>query len=406
MDSMKTKETLETRAGRSTNGTRMIIALCFAIFIPNFAQYQLSPLAAELITELSITPSQFSTLFTAPMIPAVTLSIIAGVLVDRVDPKRVLAVAIGITSLGLVLSIVSTSWLHLMVAFMLIGVSAAVIMSTQAKLISGWYPADQVPRKMGLVMSVATLAMTLALATTALFSSRTQAFTLTASLSALAFGLWLILYRRPPAVIFSAADSGQPGLREGLAAVACNPVIQVIAFCLLWIMAANVLMAVFTPIVLAQRGIDAVSAGYYTALYMVGSFLSCHLAPVLAARLHSVRRAVVVLSILGWFGGTFAVLYPPAGVLLGAAILLTGFTIGGGIPLLMAMPVGLPGVGPRLAGTAGGFIATVQLLGAIVVPSYVLIPLAGDGNHSRLFLLCGLCMAICGLAASRLPKGN
>lgn len=388
---------------KPTYGTRMILALCFAIFIPNFAQYQLSPLAPELIAELNITSSQFSTLFTAPMIPAVGLSILAGVLVDRVDPKRVLAAAIGITSLGSVLSIVSTTWRQLLVAFMLIGVSAAVINSTQAKLISGWYPADQVPRKMGLVMSSATLAMTLAMATTALFPSRTEAFTLTASLAATAVALWLILYHRPPAAVPTSAEAGQSSLKAGLTAVAGNRSIWVIAFCLLWIMAANVIMAVFTPIGLAQRGIDAVSAGYYTSFYMIGSFLSCYLAPALAARLHSGRRVIAILSLLGFLGGTFAVLYPPEGFFLGAAILLTGFAIGGGIPLLMAMPVGLPGVGPRLAGTAGGFVATIQLLGAIVIPSYVLIPLAGDGNYSRLFLLCGLSMGICGLAATKLP---
>jgi NNP family nitrate/nitrite transporter-like MFS transporter len=49
----------------------------------------------------------------------------------------------------------------------------------------------------------------------------------------------------------------------------------------------------------------------------------------------------------------------PEGFLLMTALFLAGFFVGGNMPLLMAVPIKLPGVGPKLAGTAGGLVATV-----------------------------------------------
>ena len=55
-----------------------LAAICIGYLAPNYAQYQLSPLATSLMGELSISASQFSSLFTAPMIPAILLSLVAG----------------------------------------------------------------------------------------------------------------------------------------------------------------------------------------------------------------------------------------------------------------------------------------------------------------------------------------
>ena len=76
-----------------------------------------------------------------------------------------------------------------------------------------------------------------------------------------------------------------------------------------------------------------------------------------------------------------------------AALFLAGFFVGGNMPLLMAVPIKLPDVGPKLAGTAGGLVATVELLGAVILPSYVLIPAAG-GNLGVAFVLAGVCMLV------------
>ena len=70
-----------TTKNRGSYGTVIAVILFFAMVIGNYFQYQLSPLAGQLMTGMGLTPNQFSSVFTSPMISAIILGIIAGVLV-------------------------------------------------------------------------------------------------------------------------------------------------------------------------------------------------------------------------------------------------------------------------------------------------------------------------------------
>ena len=59
----------------------------------------------------------------------------------------------------------------------------------------------------------------------------------------------------------------------------------------------------------------------------------------------------------------------------------------------MMTPVLLKEIGPRNAGTAGGFIITLQLIGNVVVPTYIIVPLGG-GNLLTYFILASVCMLL------------
>lgn len=166
-------------------------------------------------------------------------------------------------------------------------------------------------------------------------------------------------------------------------------------------MGANVVMSSFVPTILQSRGIDSVAAGYYASAYTIGSLVSCILVPMSAKKLGSKNTFVVLdtcafaLVGFGWMA--------PEGFLLMAALFLAGFFVGGNMPLLMAVPIKLPDVGPKLAGTAGGLVATVELLGAVILPSYVLIPAAG-GNLGVAFVLAGVCMLVSCAFTLLLPR--
>ncbi|NLV31459.1 MAG: hypothetical protein GXY47_09915, partial [Acidobacteria bacterium] len=55
------------------------------------------------------------------------------------------------------------------------------------------------------------------------------------------------------------------------------------------------------------------------------------------------------------------------------------------------------------AGSAGGIIATVQVLGAVVVPTFIITPLAGT-NTTMLFGLAAICMVLMTLPVFFLPE--
>lgn len=357
--------------------------------------------------DYQITASQFSSLFTAPMIPAVFLSLLAGILVDRFGGRITVGMALAVTVTGSILSLFADSYELLFLSFAMLGITAATLNGTQAKLLSEWFPVEKVSSKTGIVLSCSTVAMALAMAIASYFPSRHAAFAVTTGLALLALTVWLILYRdkeKSENITPKVTEAGAKGdgLRK-LKVVIRNKYIWVIGFCLFFLMAANVVMSSFLPTILMNRSISAKSAGYYSSVYMVGSFLSCYFAPYTVEKLHSFKKTTLLFSVVGAFGAAFSAGYAPEGIFLGIAILVTGIGIGGNLPVLMALPVSLKGIGVSCAGTAGGLIATIQLLGAILLPGKVLIPVAGEGNYTGLFFLAGVCMLICGSLSLLLP---
>ena len=80
-------------------------------------------------------------------------------------------------------------------------------------------------------------------------------------------------------------------------------------------------------------------------------------------------------------------------LLLYAFCLLTGTLLGAAMPIFFSAPILLEGIGIRYAGSAAGVIATLQLLGAVLIPTYILTPIAGE-NYGLLFSLAALCMLV------------
>jgi len=60
--------------------------------IGSLPQFQVAALAFRIIPELQLTSSQFALIMSAPMLPAVLLSLVAGSLADRFGVKKVVAV--------------------------------------------------------------------------------------------------------------------------------------------------------------------------------------------------------------------------------------------------------------------------------------------------------------------------
>lgn len=75
--------------------------------------------------------------------------------------------------------------------------------------------------------------------------------------------------------------------------------------------------------------------------------------------------------------------------------------------MIMSLPVTLPGIGPAYAGTAGGLVATVQIIGCTIIPTNVLTPLFTDSanvtNFGALFLVSGLIAACAAVTGNLLP---
>lgn len=381
----------------------ILFAACVANFSPNYSQYQLSPLASQLMEMFSMTPSQFSSIFTAVMMPAIFLSLIAGILADRFGLKRVVAVGLCFTALGTCLKIFAGSYGTLVLFMFLTGIGATLLNANSAKFIGSYFPPEKNVTMMSVYQASGTLAMAVGMGTTGFFPSVNSAFVFAAAISIIALLLWLVFVKDPqsqsPAI---AMDIPKISILDGLKVVSRNKHVWFTAFCLMGIITSATAINVFLPTALAQRGIDAVQAGVIASFMNIGNFCGCLVVPFIANLVGKNKPVLLVCTVIGVIGSAFA-WQAPAGVLLIGSLLITGASLSGMVPLLMPIPVQIKEIGPAYGGTAGGFVTTVQLIGVVLVPTYVITPLAGS-NMTLYYLFCGLCVAVSFVTVFFLPE--
>lgn len=375
--------------------------LCFCYMIPNYAQYQVSPLGPLVMEQYGLQLSQLSSLFSAPMIPAIFLSLAGGLLLDRFGTKKVIGVGLAVTAAGCAMRIFSASYLPLFVGTMFTGLSACFINAGSGKIVGSLYDAKEVPGKMGMLMAASTAAMTIANFTSAYFTSLSSAFFASTMFACIGLILWFV-FAKDPRQNTNEPSSFEPSVRACLQVAMKNRDVWLIAFAMFFIMAANVVIGSFLPTALGARGMSTASGGYVAACYTVGNLLGCLVAPICITKLKSQKKVLVLFSVLAAAGVAFAWTIQQF-VLLAAGMLLTGIFLGGTIPTLLAIPVQIPEIGAAYAGTAGGVIGTVQLVGAVLLPSYVMAPAAGS-RFSVLFILGGICMAIAAVLSGCIRK--
>lgn len=379
----------------------ILFVSCFALFVPNYMQYQLSPLAPQIIGDLRLTPSQFTSIFTAPMIPAIFLSIVAGLLADKFGIKRVIGVGLLLSATGACLRIVSNSFSLLFLSMLLTGFAAAFLNTNGAKILGSWFPPEKIGSTMGILLAASTLAMTAGMGTTAMLNGIKTAYIIAAVLSIAALILWVLLIKnRVTAKIQGEATKTIP-ISECLGKVLKNRVIWFVGICLMFILGANVIISSFLPTILAERGIDKVAAGMYGSAVTIGNLLGCLFIPVMAGRIAN-KPLIFILALVSAAGAVFG-WQAPMGIGLILALCVTGIAMGGLMPLLMSMPIQLPEIGPAYAGTAGGVAATLQLIGAVVIPTYIAGPIVGT-NMKLFFVAAGICMVMVFIFGFGLPE--
>lgn len=87
----------------------------------------------------------------------------------------------------------------------------------------------------------------------------------------------------------------------------------------------------------------------FSSIMTIGSLCGAIFMPVLAGKLGSNKPLMIGACVVGGIGSCFSWL-APVGPVLGICLFITGFCISGLMPLLMSLPVQLPGIGPEIRG--------------------------------------------------------
>lgn len=378
---------------------KVLFIIWFALFSGAYAQYQVPPLVNEIIHSLNLTNVQFSSIVTAPMIPAVLFSIIAGTISDRIGVKPIITIGLIIGSIGTTFRFLAIGYWQIFVLMALSGFGVTFINANISKILGDWFPAEKISKTMGICLTGSTLGMTLGMGTAALFPSINSAYVVSSILSIVSTLLWVILMKsRPKNTLVKESGS----VLDNIRILTKSRSLWIGGFGLMLVMGCTMAITGFLPRALSEiRGIDPVTAGLLSSMVMLGTLFSSILSPIISQRIGSIRLYLIVVGVLSSFGVYYA--WQTDVTVIWMAMILMGFFLGSSIPIFMSFPMLLKEIGIGLAGSAGGLLATMQLLGAIIIPTYIITPLAGE-NYNRIFGLASFCMIMMSFLMFFLPE--
>jgi NNP family nitrate/nitrite transporter-like MFS transporter len=348
----------------------------------NIPQFQIAGLAVRLIPALHLQPGQFAVVLAAPMLTAAIFGIPAGALADRFGVKSAIAVGLVIATISCFGRISADSFGVLFAWMLSFGFGTAAINANAAKILGAWFPRQQMGIAMGVYIAGANAGITLALATSALFPTIAGAFTASAVALVIALMLWLLFIKSKPAG--APAIPSHPVL-EYLTVAAKSKYIWFGAVAMLFFMGSWVAQTGNLPNALVQyKGISPVLAGLAASSLSLALIAGTIIGPLLAQKLGLIRPLLAPTAILAAVG-SFLAWASPFGASTWILLIITGLLLGASVPLVMSLPMLLPGLGSAYAGSAGGIISTFQMAGAFIIPSYAITMLAGS-NANQIFL--------------------
>ncbi|NLL37973.1 MAG: MFS transporter [Clostridiales bacterium] len=393
----------------SRMGWLTVILMCLGVFVPSYAQYQFTALGARFIELTGITEVQYSSIITAPQAPGIFFSLIAGVLVDRFGVKKVLTVGFFLTAAGAVARIWSYTYPSMFICMFLIGINATLLNTNGPKIIGYWFEKRKINLIMGIFTAVINGSLAVGAGTGALFPEIKTAFAVSGLIACLASVLWVVFYNEKKAPMLKreelSAESNSPPVLECLRVVLKSPAVWMTGLALALLFIGSAVMSLFLPVALVRdRGVAETAAGAVSMSMMLGAMISCYVTPLIDMKLGKTRLLMFVYGIIGALGAAFA-WRAPRGFIMIVMLFITGFVTTGLSPLLMSIPVKLKEIGTKYAGTAGGVAGTIQLAGSVVVPTYILKPIAGD-NNIVLFYLFAASLTLFAAVSLLLPLGG
>ena len=368
-------------------------------FIGSYAQFQLPPLANKLIPTLHISTSQFGALMGGPLTGSLFICLIGGTLADRFGVKKVVTVGLVLAVIGCTFRYATTSFWPFYFMTILAGVASGLLVCNLSKLFGAWFPPEQMGMLMGLYMVSPMLAGFAGTATTPFFPSDASAFIFSGIACFIILILWLVFARSKPE---GAPDVPSLPVIRYLGKASRSRSIWLAGLCAFFIMGAMMTFTGFLPKVLQDlRGIDAKSAAVYGSLANLGGVFGSFLGPVICNRIGTMKPYLVVVSMLG-AAGTFWSWHLPIGPAIVVTLISAGFLQSAILPLMFSFPMLLTEIGPVYAGSAGGIISTLQVLGGIAVPAIA--PLLAGSNATVLFGVAALCFVLIIVPAVFLPE--
>lgn len=342
-----------------------------------FVWFLLPAFLTPVIDDLGLTGVQAGVLAGAIPLTYIPLSLVSGLVIDRVGPRW--AIGLGLLVFGLAGAArgFATGFPSLLASTLLVGVGATGITFGLPKLVATLFPTRQV----GSASTVYVLGS---------YAGSASAFAVGRPVLGPALGGWrpVFVWSGLAVVVFAlvwAAGTARVTLeppddehttsvrsfrRDAHRVLSNRNMLLLVAIGVAYLLVNHGLQGWLVTI-FETRGVRPALAGVTTTVLVAGQVVGALSIPTLSDRL-SARRPAIVLAGLCVAGGTTALLVSDTVLVVAAGGVLTvGIGLGGVGPLIRAIPVELSDIGPGLTATAVGFVFAVGEVGGFLGPFLV-----------------------------------
>lgn len=373
----------------------VIIACMFVVHCClNGALLILGGAALNVMSAFALDPQGFSLCMSVSFLTGAILGIPSGTLADRIGIRKVMILGLVVAAAGAVWRVFAVDFWTLFFSSFVMGVALAALNANSAKLLRLWFPGRFMSVGMGIYVAGATVGSATAIAC-GQFVDIHAAFIVLAVLLALCVVIWTVFCKSHP----DGEGNVKEPVFEHIGVVCRSKGLWVTCALMFLIMGLSLtengfqVAALSSPNAVGGLAWDPVLAAALTSATNVCVSIGGVLIPAIAARVDKVKPvfipaafAMAVLVAVAWFCGNPTITF--------VCFLCQGVLMGGIIPLGKTMPGLLPDIKPEHMGAAGGLQSTCQNLGAFIVPSYIVTPLAG-GNYTSIFIgVIVLCVLI------------
>lgn len=332
-----------------------------------FAWFSLPAYLSAVTAALGLTNTQAGVLAGAVPLTYVPMALFSGVVVDRVGARRALGVGLALVGIAHALRGGAVDFPAMLAFTLLLGVGGTGITFGLPKLASNLYP-DRVGRSASVYLlgSYAGTATAFGIGRPDLGPALGgwRLFFHWTGLAVVIYALgWLLLaHLLAQDVPGTETEAPVAALR---AVVSSRPMRLLVVVGTAYLFVSHGLQG-WLPTILESRGAPPALAGRVTTLLVAAQVAGVVTVPALA----SGRRRLAVVGCGAAVAAGAAGLAAPAGALTAVPfILLAGAGAGGLSPLVRAIPVDLPDVGPERTGTAVGLVFAVGEIGGFLGPT-------------------------------------
>ncbi|MGN0078415.1 MAG: nitrate/nitrite transporter [Coriobacteriales bacterium] len=365
------------------HGFRWYVLLVFALldFLTLFTVMCCAGAAPVIMEQYQVDSQTFSLLTSITYLTGFLTCLFFGSFVDRFGARNTILGGLVLGVIGAVLrAAVPEFWAFLLGNF-IIGFTFSALNAGVVKVMRAWFSPKQFSVAIGIYIAAASFGASIGMNSANLFPSLSWMLWFCVALYVVAIILTIFVKNRP-------ADGPEDTVKESiikyLGATLKYKSVWICSFAYFLVYTASTAGNIFMVIALqAVKGAPIEVAGLAGMLGGFGCLFGSALLPIITAKVGSTKPCLLVYSALMAITLAAAWLVPGMGTHTIVFLFLQAFFLGGLLSGTKALPGQIPELPAEYVGTAGGFQACLQNLGAFVGPTFIIAPIAGD----NMFLL-------------------